>query len=299
MKNLLLIKILLLSCISFGQFQNSYINNEWKVLGAESGFPVYQYRDTQYFKLNTDKLIISKAPKGYMQIGDTGLITTVDSIPWLHISDRPAVLIGPQGPQGIQGIQGEQGLSGLDGTNGIDGAQGIQGVPGAVGNTGATGPKGDKGDIGNTGLQGPIGLTGATGSQGIQGNVGATGSAGTNGVAPLRNKAGLLSGTPIAFTDTFTISTATPTIDLSTYITAAGKTSMKLVSATAYRVGATVSTSPNLSVTSLSSTQVSLILSQTNVAVVSILGINVLSGLPMVLVPDPANVKIVLSCYFY
>lgn len=114
-----------------------------------------------------------------------------------------------------------------------------------------------------------------------------------------RNKAGSLSTSPVFFTDTFSVATATPTIDLSSYITAAGKTQCKVISAVGYRVGATTGTSPNVTITGITSTGVSLIFNQTNTATVSILGINVLSGLPTILVPDPTNIKVVIGAYFY
>lgn len=116
---------------------------------------------------------------------------------------------------------------------------------------------------------------------------------------PIRNKAGQLATAPVFFTDTFSVSTSTPTIDLSTYITAAGKTTCKVVSAVAYRVGAITSNSPNVTITGMTNTSVSLILNQTNTATVSILSINVLSGLPTILTPDPTNVKVVIGAYFY
>lgn len=115
----------------------------------------------------------------------------------------------------------------------------------------------------------------------------------------LRNRSGSLSTSPVFFVDTFSVSTSTPTIDLSSFISAAGKSSCKIVSAVAYRSGASTSNSPNVTITAMTSTAVSLILNQTNTATVTILGISVLSGLPTILTPDPTNVKVLISAYFY
>lgn len=109
------------------------------------------------------------------------------------------------------------------------------------------------------------------------------------------SKAGLLSSSAKVFTDTFSVSTATPTISFSSYLSTMGATAFKVLGVTGYRVAATTGNSPNVSVTDVTASGVSLILNQTNTATVTILGINVLSGLPTVLVPDPANVKVVLS----
>lgn len=128
----------------------------------------------------------------------------------------------------------------------------------------------------------------------------------TNGVidvasifSKVYDKSGLLTSNAKYFCDTFTVSSATPTISLATYLSAASCTNFKLNSAVAYRVSATVSNSPNVTITAISSNSVTLILNQVNSSTVSILGISVLSGLPMVLVPDPTNIKVVLSFIMY
>lgn len=149
-------------------------------------------------------------------------------------------------------------------------------------------------------------LTGITGSQvttalGYTPYNGATNPNGyiTTSAVTLRNKSGLVSNSVILFADTFSVSSATPTIDLSTYMTAAGKSNCKVTSAVAFRSGATTSNSPNVTVTGVSNTGATLIFNQTNTATVTILSINVLSGLPTILTPDPANVKVLLTAYFY
>ncbi len=119
----------------------------------------------------------------------------------------------------------------------------------------------------------------------------------TIGKFAIYDKAGLRSDKGKLFTDTFSLTTATPTISLSAYLTAMGCSNFKLISATGFRAGATTSNAPNVAITGMTSNSVSLIFNQTNTAVVSILGINVLSGLPTILVPDPTNVKAVLSFY--
>lgn len=116
---------------------------------------------------------------------------------------------------------------------------------------------------------------------------------------PVSNKAGSVTSSAILFVDTFSISSAQPTIDLSSYITANGKTSCRVFSAVGFRVSATTSNSPNVSFTGWSTTGAPLIFNQTNTNTVTILGISVLSGLPTVLVPDPTNVKVVIGAYFY
>lgn len=149
-------------------------------------------------------------------------------------------------------------------------------------------------------------LTGITGSQvttalGYTPYNGVTNPNGyiTTSTVTLRNKSGLVSNSVILFADTFSVSSATPTIDLSTYMTAAGKSNCKVTSAVAFRSGATTSNSPNVTVTGISNTGAALIFNQTNTATVTILSINVLSGLPTILTPDPANVKVLLTAYFY
>lgn len=118
----------------------------------------------------------------------------------------------------------------------------------------------------------------------------------SSGLMKVWSKSSLLSSAGILVVDTFSVSTATPTISLPL---PTGTTTARLVSATGFRSGATVSTSPQVSISSFSGSNVSLIMSQQNTATVSILGINVLSGLPTILVPDPTNVKVVLAYAAY
>lgn len=111
------------------------------------------------------------------------------------------------------------------------------------------------------------------------------------------DKTGLVAPVAKIFTDTFSVSSATPTISLSTYLTAMSASSFKVISCSGFRSGATASNSPNVCVTAISSNSVTLALNQTNTATTTILGISVLSGLPIVAVPDPTAVKVVLSFY--
>jgi len=113
------------------------------------------------------------------------------------------------------------------------------------------------------------------------------------------NAGGLVSKYGKIFTDTIAISTATPTISLSSYLTAMSATSFKLMGVTGYRIGSTATTSPQVSISAITGTSVSLVISQPNTATVTIVGIPVLSGLPTILTPDPTNVKVVLSFYAY
>lgn len=108
-----------------------------------------------------------------------------------------------------------------------------------------------------------------------------------------------LLGTGVAIVDTFTISSATPTVSFTSILATTGKSNFKIISATGFRASATAVNSPNVSVTALTSNSATFILTQQNTATITILGINVLSGLPMILVPDPANVKLVLSLIAY
>lgn len=111
------------------------------------------------------------------------------------------------------------------------------------------------------------------------------------------DKTGLLSQTGKLFSDTFALTSSTPTISLTSILAAMGCTNFKLLGVTGYRSGAGSTNAPNVAVSAITSNSVSLVFNQQNTAVVSILGINVLSGTPLVLVPDPTNVKAILSYY--
>lgn len=113
------------------------------------------------------------------------------------------------------------------------------------------------------------------------------------------NKAGVMSTLGVLLIDTFSVPTATPTIQLGTYIRANGYTKAASYAVVGYLPGAIASTSPNVSITGFTDTTVSIILTQSNTATVTILGINVLSGLPMVLVASPTNYKLIISAYLY
>lgn len=111
------------------------------------------------------------------------------------------------------------------------------------------------------------------------------------------DKTGLVAPGAKIFTDTFGVTSATPTISLSSYLTAMSASNFKVISCSGFRSGATASNSPNICVTAITSNSVTLALNQTNTATTTILGISVLSGLPVVAVPDPTAVKVVLSFY--
>lgn len=117
-----------------------------------------------------------------------------------------------------------------------------------------------------------------------------------NASIPVYSKSANLSTTGVIIADTFSVATATPTISLTTILATVGKSNFKILSATGYRVSGS---SPQVSTTSLTSNSATFSITQANTATVSILGINVLSGLPLILVPDPTNVKIVLSLIAY
>jgi|TARA_R100000081_G_C4812981_1_gene172590 hypothetical protein len=98
--------------------------------------------------------------------------------------EGPKGLVGPIGKQGPQGTQGERGLLGEQGE---PGPQGPQGEVGPQGLTGPAGPKGEVGETGAPGLQGPkgeqgpIGLRGEPGVRGEKGDQGPEGPAGPKG----------------------------------------------------------------------------------------------------------------------
>lgn len=110
---------------------------------------------------------------------------------------------------------------------------------------------------------------------------------------------GTLSLAGSLFMDTFSVSSATPTIQLGNYLRSNGYTKAKSYGVVGFRAGATVSNSPQVAITAFTDTSITVLISQQNTSTVTILGVNVLSGLPMVLVPDPSNVKVVLSSYMY
>lgn len=110
------------------------------------------------------------------------------------------------------------------------------------------------------------------------------------------SKSTLLSNKAVIVKDTFAISTANPVITLPL---PTGTTIASVLAATGYRAGSTASNSPQVAIYDFTSTTVSLLVTQQNTTTVSILGINVLSGLPFILTPDPTNVKIVISYIAY
>jgi len=94
MKHFLFIYILSQFSGVSAQFSNSYIGQVYSVHGVESNQPVYQYRDTLFFKLNTGKVILSKATKGFVTTDDTGKIVVVDSISYNALKDKPTIGAG-------------------------------------------------------------------------------------------------------------------------------------------------------------------------------------------------------------
>lgn len=121
----------------------------------------------------------------------------------------------------------------------------------------------------------------------------------SSGKVKVYDKSGLISSNGMHMTDTFVIASATPTISFATLMSSIGATNFKIKSATGFRVSATANNSPQVATTAITSNSVSFVVSQNNTAVVSILGINVLSGAPLIVVPDPQNVKIIIDAVFY
>lgn len=111
----------------------------------------------------------------------------------------------------------------------------------------------------------------------------------------LYNKAGLVSAISKRFTDTFSISSSTPTINLAPYLSAMGCSNFSINAVTGFRAGANATTAPNVAVSAITSNSISLVFSQTNTATVSVVGVSVLAGLPAILTPDPGNVKAIIS----
>lgn len=116
---------------------------------------------------------------------------------------------------------------------------------------------------------------------------------------PTYSKSALLSNAGVLITDTFTVASATPTISFASILSTVGKSNFKIISATGYRAGATATTSPQVSVTAITSNSATFNITQQNTATVTILSINVLSGLPLILAPDPQNVKLIVSLIAY
>src|SRR4051812_13711787 len=74
------------------------------------------------------------------------------------------------------------------------------------------------------------------------------------------NKAGTMSLSGTIMIDTFSVSTATPTIQLGTYIRNNGYNKAASYTATGYRSGATVSNSPQVAVSAFTDTSITLVL---------------------------------------
>lgn len=110
------------------------------------------------------------------------------------------------------------------------------------------------------------------------------------------SKSALLSSSGVFITDTFSISSSTPTVSFASILSTAGKSNFKILAATGFRASGS---SPQVSVTALTNNSATFAITQANTATVQILGINVLSGLPLILVPDPTNVKLILSLIAY
>lgn len=119
--------------------------------------------------------------------------------------------------------------------------------------------------------------------------------------AALYDKTGLLSNSYVAFTDTFAITSAVQTISLSSYMSTAGKSNMRIKAVTGVRItgSPTAQGSPQVSISGITSNSVTVVCTQANPATVTILGINVLSGLPLVLLSDFTATKVVIDAVFY
>lgn len=116
---------------------------------------------------------------------------------------------------------------------------------------------------------------------------------------PTYSKSALLSNAGVLITDTFTVASATPTISFASILSTVGKSNFKIIAVTGYRSAATATTSPQVSVTAITSNSATFNITQQNTATVTILSINVLSGLPLILAPDPQNVKLIVSLIAY
>lgn len=75
------------------QFTSFYINNEFGYYAAESNAVPYKWRDTLYMRLNFNKLIITRMPKGILHANDTGLVFS-DLVAWADLSGKPTTLSG-------------------------------------------------------------------------------------------------------------------------------------------------------------------------------------------------------------
>ena len=87
------ILLYILSAALFGnaQFSNSYVNQIYSVKGAISGKDVYQYKDTQFFKLHVDTLVVSKLKGGYIKSNSVGELWPIDSIPYGDLKNTPTL----------------------------------------------------------------------------------------------------------------------------------------------------------------------------------------------------------------
>lgn len=111
------------------------------------------------------------------------------------------------------------------------------------------------------------------------------------------NKAGtLLAQNAKLVTDTFAVASATPTI---TWTLPSGTTTSRIVGVTGYKLSGTAANSPQVSVSAYTNTSVSVVITQQNTTTVTILGIPVLSGSPLILVTDYTGVRIIVSYIVY
>lgn len=180
-------------------------------------------------------------------------------------------------------VRANYGLGWVDvGPGGPQGIQGIQGVAGSAGATGSVGAKGDKGDTGNTGAagtNGTNGTNGAQGIQGIQGTAGATGATGATGSVAQFNA----SGSVTAFTKRWTGEVAPSTGNAySIDISSAGFSTIGNVQIIGIKNTATVTSMPNVSIKTKSTSAIVVNITEGNTATVVILGINVLNGAPTI-----------------
>lgn len=283
MKHQLLIYSLSSVLIAPAQFQNTYnsVTGAYTVLGAKSGSPIYMFRDTQAFVMYVDTLRLPKVPTGVAKITSGGLlwpgavdylteVSNKPTIPSAQVqSDYTQVNTGA-----VDYIKNKPALSTVATTGAYSDLSGKPTIPAQYNPSAGTG----------------ISITGTYPNQTIT-NTGAS--------LPVYDKSAFLSNSGVLIVDTFTISGSTPTVSFSSVLSAAGKSNFKLLSCTGYRAGATAITSPQVSCTALTSNSATFSITQQSTATVTILGINVLSGLPLILVPDPVNVKLILSLIAY
>lgn len=163
-----------------------------------------------------------------------------------QLDEAMARVVTTPGPKGDKGDRGEQGV------------QGIAGIQGLKGDKGDAGEKGEKGERGEQGATGDRGLQGLQGIQGVQGAKGDTGPKGDPGTAArLVQAATITTNAAGQFTWTYpTPFSAPPTVTATVH-----------ASSDVYDV----------KITSRTATSCSIQIGRTQVAVVALLGLSILS----------------------